>query len=152
MNPPASGTRHGLVGLTIHPDWQQANLAPVGRFVGTGRGTGPLFKTMTPSQNARIDSINQAGARYATGSGGNSEGFCVRIPFIELRVGVGRKGDHRRKAGVEFTLCVVGSVAYWSGGEYREAAGAANKLTGRIIKLATSEGLAPWCVKQSTRR
>ena len=39
---------------------------------------------------------------FATSSGGNGEGFSVRIPFIELRVGVGGKGDHRRKAGAAF--------------------------------------------------
>jgi hypothetical protein len=36
-------------------------------------------------------------------------------------------------------------------GEYRQAAGAANKPAGCIIKVATSEGLAPRCVKSSTQ-
>src|SRR4029077_6362359 len=47
-------------------------------------------------------SITRARVHYATSSGGNSEGFSVRIPFIELHIGVGRKGDHRRKAGAAF--------------------------------------------------
>jgi hypothetical protein len=39
---------------------------------------------------------------YATSSDGNSEGFSLRISFIELRVGVSRKGDQRRKTGAAF--------------------------------------------------
>jgi hypothetical protein len=39
--------------------------------------------------------------RQATSSDGNSEGSCVKS-FSELRVGVGRKRDHRRKTGAAF--------------------------------------------------